>query len=345
MPHPIVLAVVVLDSLSIVLIAAAGLDSLGIVLSWSPGSSSVRQVRLERRAESAALRARASALLFLGSTLAFVLAVAAVLPGIVPGAMCGTGVLQAMEGTGRQAIVLRIASVAVLGTWHLVDRLDQTRPEAPLIGASVRVLLLAIPLMAVAAWRTGIALLGLDGQAPVDCCSVLYDGVRGAGAADGPASAWLMPAVLIGAAALVLFGGAMGAHPRLARWPAATPILAILAAGWIPAAALVLVRDLSPYHYGVLAHPCPWCLFAGRHWAVGYPLFGALGVVALDAGAALVAATIGRRLPDLAGAAFARVRVAAVRTALAVLVFMAIGAGPALLWRVRNGVWMGLTAP
>ncbi len=341
MPHPLVLAVVVLDSLSVLLILAAGLDALGVVLSWSPGAATRQQIRLERRAESAALRARSATFLFLASSLAFVLAVASVLPGIVPGAMCGTGVLQAMHGAGPQAFVLRMVSLAVLGAWHLLDRLDRTRPEAPLALSSARLLLLAIPLMVVAAWHTGKALLGLDGQAPVDCCSVTYDGVRGAGAVDDPVGLWLLPAVLIGAAVLVAVAGAIRMLPRLARGPAATLLLAILAAGWTPAAAVVLVRDLSAYHYGVLAHHCPWCLFAGRHGAVGYPLFGALAVVALDAGAAVVASTVGRRIPQLNGPAFARVRVAALRIALAVMVFLFIGAGPALLWRIRNGVWMG----
>ena len=341
MPHPIVLAVVVLDSLSVLLILAAGLDALAVVLSWAPASPTARQVRLERRAESAALRARVATFLFLASTLAFVLAVASVLPGLVPGAMCGTGVLQAMGGDGPQAFALRMASVGVLGAWHLLDRLDRTRPEAPLITVSGRAILLAIPLVTMAVWRTLDALRGLEGQGPVDCCSVVYDGVRNAGTSAGPDGTWLLPAVLVGAAILVALGGAMAAVPRVARRPFTAQALAILAAGWIPAAAVVLVRDLSSYHYGVLAHHCPWCLFAGRHGAVGYPLFGALAVVALDAGGAALAGTIGRRFPQLARPVADRVRGAALRVALAVLVFLVLGAGPALLWRIRNGVWMG----
>jgi hypothetical protein len=341
MPHPIVLAVVILDCLSLLLILAAGLDALAVVLSWAPASPTAGQVRLERRAESAALRARSATFLFLASSLAFVLAVASVLPGIVPGAMCGTGVLQAMGGDGSQAFALRMAAMAVLGGWHLLDRLGRTRPDAPLATASARVLLLAIPLMAVAAWHTGKGLLGLEGQGPVDCCSVVYDGVRSAGAGDVPTGSWLLPAMFLSAALLVALGGAMAMSSRLARLPAASLVLAVLAAAWIPTAAVVLVRDLSPYHYGVLAHHCPWCLFAGRHGAVGYPLFGALAVVALDAGAAALASTVGRRLPQLSAPVAARVRIAAVRVVLAVLAFLVIGAGPALLWRLQNGVWMG----
>ena len=219
MPHPIVLAVVVLDSLSVLLILAAGLDALAVVLSWAPASPTARQVRLERRAESAALRARVATFLFLASTLAFVLAVASVLPGIVPGAMCGTGVLQAMGGDGPQAFALRMASVGVLGAWHLLDRLDRTRPEAPLITVSGRAILLAIPLVTMAVWRTLDALRGLEGQGPVDCCSVVYDGVRNAGTSAGPDGTWLLPAVLVGAAILVALGGAMAAVPRVARRP------------------------------------------------------------------------------------------------------------------------------
>jgi len=250
-------------------------------------------------------------------------------------------VLQAMGAEGPRAFVLRALALTALFAWHLLDRLDRASPDGRLAQGSARALLLAVPLVVTASWSGGWALLALDGQAAKDCCSVVYDGARGLGPGEVAGASALLPAMLAGAAALIALGGAMAASPRLARRQGASTMLAILAAAWIPAAVVVLVGDLSPYHFGNPAHHCPWCLFAGRAHAVGYPLFFALAVVALDAGAALMASAVARRVPELAGPAISRVRAGALRTALAVLAFLAIAAAPALLYRMQNGAWMG----
>ena len=133
----------------------------------------------------------------------------------------------------------------------------------------------------------------------------------------------------------------MTLSPRLARSRFAPVVLALLAAAWIPLAVVVLMRDLSPYHFGNAVRHCPWCLFAGRYHAVGYPLFGFLAAVVLDAGATLLASAVARRVPGLAAPAIARVRSGALRIALAVLAFLALAAAPAVLYRLQNGAWMG----
>ena len=108
----------------------------------------------------------------------------------------------------------------------------------------------------------------------------------------------------------------------------------------VPMAAVGLVRVFSAYHYGVLHHHCPWCLFLAEHWLVGYPLFGALLVVLFDGVGVFLAARVAVREPILHAAGLARVRQGALRLLLAVLVFAVLAGGPALVWRLRYGVWM-----
>jgi hypothetical protein len=110
---------------------------------------------------------------------------------------------------------------------------------------------------------------------------------------------------------------------------------------WVPVAAIALVRVLAAYHYGVLHHHCPWCLFLPVHGGVGYPLFGALMVAAFEGAAAWGAAAIAARYPVVEPAGAARVRRSGRRVVAAVLLFFLLSAGPALLWRLRFGVWMG----
>jgi hypothetical protein len=340
--HPLLLSVLAMDLLAAAFTAAAALSSLQIAGNWSPKSADEAQIALERKAETASLQGRAGCLLLLGSTLVLVIGIAAVLPDLVPGAMCGTGVLQATRGAGGRALAVRALALGLLAAWHLLDRMNRSRPDFPLATAAARALLLASPAVFLAVCDTVRAVLRLDVHRPVDCCSILYDRLITAGPAGGgleiPES-YVLWGFAVGGAALLLLGirmwrASMHAGTGIAVMAGFTALL------WTPAAASALVRTLAAYHYGVLQHRCPWCLFLPDHGRVGYPLFGALIVVALEAGAALVCSLVASRVPTLADKARARTRAAGFRIALATALFLALSGLPPILWRLRFGVWM-----
>jgi len=127
------------------------------------------------------------------------------------------------------------------------------------------------------------------------------------------------------------------------RWRSSRRLSGAFAAGaviWSILAALATVRVYSAYHYEVLAHPCPWCLFTLEHWAVGYPIFGALILTGLAGPAALISAVVGRRWAELSAPADRAARRAALRALVGVVLFAALAFGPALAWRARFGVWI-----
>ena len=110
---------------------------------------------------------------------------------------------------------------------------------------------------------------------------------------------------------------------------------------WVAVAGVALVRVLAAYHYEVLDHHCPWCLFLPEHGGAGFLLYGSLLVVALEGPVAWLTACLAHRYPDTADAAGERA-VSACRRVLTATAVFALGAGlPALLWRLRHGVWMG----
>ena len=341
--HPLLLSVLLMDLLCVLLLSWSALQAVRIVQGWSPAEASGIQLRLERQAESVSLLARGGWGLFAAGSLTLILAVADVLPGIVPGAMCGTGVLQAGAGTGGRALALRLVGFLALSVWHLLDRLDRSRPESPLTLASSRALLAAWPVVLVAAWSTLRAVLALDVQSPVECCAVVYDAFRSVEEARTslgvPDSLWVSGcvggAVAAVATALTLRHASAGAARGRAR------LLALLVVAWVPVASLALVRSLAAYHYGVLQHHCPWCLFLAQHGFVGYPLFGALVLAPLEAPTPLLLARVVGKVPAVQAAADRRARQASRRTALAILLFLALSGLPAVVWRVRFGVWMG----
>ncbi len=340
--HPLLMGVAVMDGLALLFLIASALTALRILAGWMPGSADRRQIALETAAEGAALQARFAFWFFALSTVLLIVAVANALPPIVPGAMCGTGVLQATDGRGARMLFFRLLGLMVLYLWRTTEALNRTRPESPLTVLQSRLLLLAAPVVFLGVVDTVRAAGVLSSHGPVSCCAVIYDQVRSVTQANGLAglsdAVWVWGFSLSGLLLPISAGWA-----ALNRRPtgAAVRLLAISALLWAPLGAVALVRSLAAYHYGVLHHHCPWCLFLPDHYGVGYPLFGALAVAALEGPAAWAAAAIAGRYPSVSDAGAVRVQQSGRRMVVAVLLFFLLSAGPAILWRLRFGVWMG----
>ncbi len=282
--HPLVLAVVGLDLLGLLALLFAAATALQVLLHWAPGSAAAAQITLERRAETAEMAARCGFWVLLAASLVLVVGITNVLPELVPGAMCGTGVLQATAGSGARALGFRFGALVLLCGWRMLETVNRRQPQRTLTVPAARLLLLTLPLALLAAGDTLQALAGLDVHQPVDCCAVVYDQFRPpelAGRAAGlPDGLWLAlfggGACLLGVLAVSL---ARAADPVRGRWPGALAGASLL---WAGAAAMALVRVLAAYTYQVLHHYCPWCLFLPEHRFVGFPLFGALLLAALE---------------------------------------------------------------
>lgn len=339
--HPLLLAVLLLDALTLSLVLAAAATAMRVVLGWSPRSATWAQLQLERRAEAASLQTRCAIALYLFATAVLIFGIADVLPQIVPGAMCGTGVLQATRGLGYRALLLRGIVLAAMGCWHLLDRFNRRHPDAPLTAPVARTQLLLVPLLVLALITAGHAFLALDTQQPVSCCAAVYDQVRSvhtaAAAAAFPDAIRIWSFLLL--SGIQLAGAA-------AVWRSTAPRLGLnvlqmgLSCCWVVTAYLVLVQTFAAYYYQVLYHHCPWCLLLPAHHLVGYPLFTALAITALEGSAGVLTALVDRRYPLLRELTAVRSRHAGLGMVLATTLFLLLTLWPAVLWRLRFGVWM-----
>lgn len=338
MIHPLVLGISILDVLAMALLIAAALGAERVLRGWAPGSASAGQLRLERGLEAAGLFAGGGAILLVISTGLLILAVTAILPELVPGAMCGTGVMAATEGKGAQALTLRGLSLVLLSVWFVLHRLDRGSAQAPLATLVSLALVVATPMSLWAAVDTARALWALDTHGAVDCCSALYAEAHGAGGAGAGAGLWALGGYFIGALVLILGWLRIGMKGTLRGWALAPWVLGTLA--WVPLAQDVLIRHLAAYHYEVLAHHCPWCLFLPEHGAVGYVLFGALAMVVVQPVAAATASFAVGSAAAVRDDARDRIRKAALWVVVGIAVFVAFSVGPAVSWWLRFGVWM-----
>ena len=342
--HPLAIAIIWVDGMALVLAALAAIKALQIVADWQPESASRRQLRLETDAVFAALQMRWAALCNGLASLLLLLGIALVFPATIPGAMCGTGVLEAFGRFGWSALALRLAAFGLLYPLGVIHRLNEAAPTAPLSRSYARGVLLAAPLVYLAGLYTIRALLQVDPQAPVNCCTVVYAQMSGGGKtllplAAVPAAFW-KTAFTAGAAGL-LFLTARIYLCRTRPLGGSCRLLVLFMLLWVPAAAVTLVTVLSPYHYQVLRHHCPWCFFLPDHHGRGFFLFGTLLLAAMEAAAALASDTVATAHPPLAATALRRRRLAAGHILLALIGFILLSLAPAAVWRLRYGVWLG----
>jgi hypothetical protein len=337
--HPLLQAVAVCDGLSAALILYAAWFAVQTLTIWDPASSDRFQLRLERRIETAEIGARFGLAFFSLASALMVIGICHLLPAVVPGAMCGTGVVQGSDGLLNKALLFRFVAVLVGYLWAALVRLDRFRPDSPLMLLNARFLLLAAALVAAAAVVTAEAAMALDLQQPVDCCAVVYDRLRRGPAVFAPSRPRLLWIFAVSSLAMLASAGWTAAAGPSRRVRAAAAMCAALAV-WVPAAMLALAECFAAYYYQVLQHRCLWCLFLPEHHLAGYPLFAALLTAALEGPVAWAAARVGRSHPQLAAAAQRRCRSAAVRVLLAGGVFCGLAALPAVFWRLRFGVWM-----
>lgn len=340
--HPLLLSVISIDVLSLLLVAAATLSAIRIVIGGSPESAASGRIVLGGKAGTASVQGRAGIALLTLSTFLLLFGVAGVLLKIVPGAMCGEGVLQATKGAMGRALALRGIALGVLAVWHLLDRLDRSRPDSPLATQAARTLLLASPLVVLAVYDTFQAILRLDVNRPVDCCTAVYGQIRNMNSAGGgwsvPDAYWI-GGLALGGIAIIFFGLHLwrASRPLGARITGLVSVVTIL---WVPVAATALLRSFAAYHYRFPREPCAWCLFLPENKLVGYLLFGSLVLVALEACATFVCSTVAANYPALESATGKRTRTAGLRMALAAILFLALVGIPAIVWRLQLGFWI-----
>ena len=341
--HPLSVSVLAMDLIGLLCLVAAVLSAIRIVTRWSPESTKEEQIVLAKKATTVSIQGRIGIALLLFSTLVLIAGITGVFPKLVPGAMCGTGVIQATKGAAGRALALRGLALGLLAVWHLLDRMNRSQPDSPLATVAARSLLLAGPVAVLAVYDTLQAILRLDVNRPVDCCSVVYGRIRSAGQAGGlsgiPDAYWIW-GLALGGVAIILLGVHLwrSSRPPGAR---ATGLVSLLTILWVPVAATGLVRSLAAYLHGVPQHRCPWCLFLPQHGLVGYLLFGCLILAAVEAGAAFISSMVAARFPALEPEALKRSRAAGWRLAAAAVLFLAISGLPPILYRLRFGTWMG----
>ena len=339
--HPLLLAVISAEVVALFLLLKTAITSFRIVLHWQPASADSRQLSLEAAAESASILGRAAFWLMMFAAVLLIYGIANVFHEDIPGAMCGTGVCQAMSGNGRNLLLFTGLLLLVMQIWYEMEKLNRLQVDIPMTQLNARMFLVIPPVAVLTLLHTYEAFAGIQPHRPVDCCALVYDQFTSleqtksvVGIAD---MWWVITFLFMGSLLLCLsiFMSTAAGNNRKMR--IITPLLSLL---WLPVAATTLVNVLSAYHYEVLNHRCPWCLFLPEHGLVGYPLYGLLWFIGLEGLTILLLPRLVSENDQTNRHALDRCLRAAKRIAIAEIIFLVFALTPAVIWRVRFGVWM-----
>jgi len=337
--HPLVWAFWVAAATGGLLYATGAVHAVDVVMNWTPAHADIHQLRRERHAETASLLGRWALGCLAAAAALGLVGTAAVWHRMVPGAMCGTGVLQAMGTNGSRAMLFWGVTLVILYGWQVLDGLDSHHPLGVLTQAGARVMVSAAPFFVLAVFYSWQALMQIENVAPVSCCAAVYDQVL-SGASESVAKKWLVPLCLwyslVGGGALLALAVFKIRFPD--RGSGTMP--AVVAVFWGIGATVAVKQVGSAYYYQVLSHPCPWCLFLPDYYGAGFFIFGCLAVVVLENIALWLSDRTRCRYPVLADPAARRIRRSAWRITIAMIGFTILTVGPAIAWRLRTGVWL-----
>ena len=339
--HPLLLAVISVQTVGLLLVLAAGLTAIRTTLHWQPAAADRRQLALEAAAETASILGRAAFWLFLFGAILLIFGIANVFHEDIPGAMCGTGVCQAMAGGSTALLLFNGILLVVTGLWYELDKLNRMQATMPLTNFNGRFFLIVPPVAVLTLLRTYETFAAIRPQRAVDCCAVVYDqfpSLLAAKSIFGIADAWWVAAFIF--LSILLLGLSVFTRPTTVKNQKLRFVLGLLCMLWVPVAALTLVNHLSAYHYGVLHHHCPWCLFLPEHGLVGYPLYGAMGLIGMEGMTIFILPRMVSENPQAYGHALDRCLRAARRLRVGTALFLIFALAPAIIWRLRFGVWL-----
>jgi len=252
-----------LEALLLILQFIAFVNALGILRRWNFGSTSSLQYKLEKRAYLVVL-----IILF---TLSFKLLLLPFfsftidkLSSIVPGAMCGAGVISANE-YGPVLLALKVAILFLTGIWMILNNHDIKETNYPYFKAKFRFFILIFFFVVIESILDLLYLANISILSPVACCSTIYGVVGGSPVPfDLDTSRLLILFYMIYILAMVT------SFYRYALVNSITNALFLYVAYY------AVVYFFGTYVYELPTHKCPFCMLQKEYFYAGYFIWGTL---------------------------------------------------------------------
>lgn len=202
---------------------------------------------------------------------------------ILPGAMCGAGVVNATE-YGVPLFILKVINLYAFAYWIVLDREDMKRESQPYIKEKFWLFVGLYFLLISEIALEGLMFFSIDIQSVVDCCGVIFSNSDGSYMATFMSSdRWVHLSLFYSAYLLLALGFVLKSKG----------LMSVMSVIFIFVALFTLISFFGLYIYEQPTHHCPFCFLSHDYNYVGYILYillflgtfwGALlGVIGLSA--------------------------------------------------------------
>ncbi len=252
-----------LEAVLLGLLTLAFVSAIQILRHWDFHSTSTAQYRLEKRAYLVVLIVLFSLIAKI-TLLPFFGYMVDELAAIVPGAMCGAGVISA-NGFGSPLLALKVVILALGGTWLIVNKEDLAAVDYPHFIAKFRFFLVIYLFVLVETVLDVLYLSSISTLSPVQCCSKIFGVSGGGGLPLGLDTSLLLVLFYLLSALILVLAFARYSLPSL-----------LANAAFLYLGYHAVVEFFGTYVYELPTHKCPFCMLQGEYYYVGYLIWGCL---------------------------------------------------------------------
>ena len=262
---PEVLTIYILDIIIGVFSIIAFIYSIKIVLSWDMDAVTPKQYMLQK-------------ITYLNSTIIkFILYIKIPLfiffiftldkiSLILPGAMCGAGVINATT-YGVALLLLKILNIYIFAYWIVLDRYDVSKEDQPYTKLKFYIYMLVFVLLMVEIVTEVLMFSSIDVKSVVDCCGVIFSTTDNSyiSMVLGLPS-YIILSLFYGVYMLVL----ISAKFRL------TYMFSLFNLLFLIISLISLISFFGTYIYQLPTHHCPFCMLQSDYYFIGYILYAVL---------------------------------------------------------------------
>jgi len=251
--------------LGLLLLVAFGV-SVKILLKWDFQAFSPEQFKLEQQSYLVNTITLFIFVMKFGLLLYFAYTVDA-LAILVPGAMCGAGVITA-NSYGQPLLGLKLGILALLILWFWLNHYDLQSKSYQWFREKSALFIVIALLVAVELWLDFAYLGHIDTHQPVSCCSALFGQLEGANP---------LPFGLTISTLLTLFY-LLFAVVILTLWQKQSALYILANLLFLYIAYYAVVYFFGTYVYQLPTHKCPFCMLQKEYYYVGYLIWFSLFV-------------------------------------------------------------------
>ena len=262
---PEIIALLTLDILFLLLGTVAFAVSLGMVWRWDACATTALQYTLEKRSYLVSVIIKYLFIIKLPLFLFFIYTLDK-LSDIITGAMCATGVVNAVD-FGFYLTTLKLINLYGFGFWLLVHHADMKHILMPYTRMKLWLfILLFIPLIAEISLEI-LFFSSLNISKIVSCCGTLFSA-----ASSSYTSLLFKVDALVWVGFFYFFAGLVLVAYRLKN----TFLMIFANSFFLIFAIISLIVFFSTYVYELPTHRCPFCLLQKEYYGVGYLLYTTL---------------------------------------------------------------------